>query len=139
MNPSRISKAKRAGGHTVAECLVAFAMLVPIAVIIGRIGLHTEHASRASLLASQSVCDLVNAREVIGSWGFEEVTLEKIESISFPENPEFRAGSREWRASVDEVTEPVQAKRVCLSLQWTHGQSESMSVVGPIVFWVPKP
>ena len=130
---------RRSDGHTVAECLVAFAMLVPIAVIIGRIGLHAEQSNRASLIASHLLCDLINARESIGSWEFDDVSISKIESMSFLENSESRPDSRIWQATVDEVIEPIPAKRVYLSLKWTHGQSDSWSEVGPIIFWVPKP
>ena len=134
-----ITRSTRPTGHTVAECLVAIAMLLPIAILVSKIGLQTERSSRESVLASHALRDLINAREQIGSWPYENVSVARIQSISIPENLAFEASSREWLVSVEEVSEPISAKTISLSMQWTPVRSEFPTEVGPITFWVSKP
>ena len=129
----------RPTGHTVAECLVAIVMLVPIAILVSKIGLQTERSSRETVLAANALRDLVNAREQVGSWEYEDVSLASIQSINIPENPAFEDSRREWLVGIEEVNEPISAKRVSMSLQWTPVRSEFPMEIGPITFWVPKP
>lgn len=136
---SKNSRGTTRSAHTIAECLVAFAMLLPIAVLVGKIGLQTEQASRESALASHAFRDLINAREEIGSWAFNDISQSTIESIPFQKSTEFHEDSRRWVTSIEEETEPIQAMRISLSLQWTSGRSEIPAEVGPITFWVPRP
>ncbi len=133
------TRLSRPTGHSVAECLVAIAMLMPIAILVSKIGLQTERSSRETVLAANALRDLVNAREQVGSWAYEDVSLASVQSITIPENPAFDASRREWLVSVEEVNEPISAKRVSMSLQWTPVRSEFPTEIGPITFWVPKP
>ena len=139
MNADCITRISRPSGHTVAECLVAIAMLVPIAILVSKIGLQTERSSRQTVLAADTLRDLVNAREQVGSWAYEDVSPASIQSITIPENPAFDDSRREWLVSIEEVNEPISAKRVSMSLQWTPVRSEFPTEIGPITFWVPKP
>ena len=134
-----------ANGHTVAECVLAFAILLPIAVLVSKIGLQTERSLRESVHAAQAKRDLSNTREEIGAWAFDSVTVERIQSIPATENQgtmdsprEWPDGPREWLAVVEEVHEPILSKRVSLSLLWTPPQSNLANEVGPITFWVHK-
>ena len=136
---TRSARTNQPTGHTVAECLVAIAMLLPIAILVGKIGLQTERSSRDSVLASHALRDLNNAREQIGAWAYEDVSVARIQSISMPENLAFEASSRKWLTSVEDVSEPISAKRISLSLQWMPARSEFPTEVGPITFWVPRP
>lgn len=114
-------------------------MLLPIAILVSKIGLQTERSSRDSVLASHTLRDLNNAREQIGAWAYEDVSVARIQSISIPENLAFEASSRKWLVDVEIVSEPLSSKRISLSLQWTPVGSEFPTEVGPITFWVPKP
>ena len=114
-------------------------MLVPIAILVSKIGLQTERSSRETVLAADALRDLINAREQVGSWAYEDVSLASIQSIAIPENPAFDDSRREWLVSIEEVNEPISAKRVSMSLQWTPVRSEFPTEIGPITFWVPKP
>ena len=140
MKPKDYStRLSRPTGHTVAECLVAIAMLVPIGILVSKIGLQTERSSRETVLAADALRDLINAREQVGSWAYEDVSIASIQSITIPENQAFDDSRREWLVNIEEVNEPIFAKRVSMSLQWTPVRSEFPTEIGPITFWVPKP
>ena len=140
MKPKDYStRLSRPTGHTVTECLVAIAMLVPIAILVSKIGLQTERSSRETVLAADALRDLINAREQVGSWAYEDVSIASIQSITIPENQAFDDSRREWLVNIEEVNEPIFAKRVSMSLQWTPVRSEFPTEIGPITFWVPKP
>jgi len=134
-NPS----SRRSPGHTIAECLVAFAMLMPIAILVSKVASQTEQASRNSVLASQALRDLMSAREEIGSWEYTRVSSESIQSISFLDSPAFPAASRELQSIVEEVDEPIASKRVSLSLRWSLNNAHASLEIGPITFWIAKP
>jgi hypothetical protein len=133
------------------ECLVAFALLLPLIALIGQMGFQTERANRESILVSGLHRELLNAREVVGSWSFDAVTEERIESIPFAMN-KIKAGngklaasnlvpeySKQWTASVLQVREPIDAKRISLLLKSTPVRSGFPSEVGPLTFWVFLP
>lgn len=139
MQSNGIIRSKKPTGHTIAECLVAISMLMPIAILVSKIGLQTERSSRETVLAADALRDLVNAREQVGAWAYDDISLTSIPSIAIPENPAFVASGRKWLVNIEEVNEPISAKRVSMSLQWTPVHSEFPTQVGPITFWVPKP
>ena len=126
-------------GHTVGECLVAFAMLLPIAVLITKIGFQTETLNRESSLVQMACGDLVNARESIGTWDFESISKSKIESMTIPENIAFRDVTRSWHTIVEDVSEPIVARRITLSMQLVQTNTDIASEVGPLTFWVTNP
>lgn len=134
-----ICRHKPSHGHTVAECIMAFAILLPVAALVSKIGLQTQQSLRDSLLTAQAKSDLVNAREVIGTWEFDDVTVANVQSLPHAEISEVTESQREWLAVIEEVQEPIAAKRVSLSLLWTPPRSTAANEVGPLTFWVVKP
>ncbi|MCY2983325.1 MAG: hypothetical protein NTY15_06755 [Planctomycetota bacterium] len=139
MKDSRNPRLRRNSGHTIAECLMAFAMLVPIAILVTKVALQTEQASRDSALASHGLRELMNAREEIGSWEYSRVSFESIQSIPILESPEFGPLSRSLQAVIEEVEAPIASKRVSLSLHWSNNGQDNTMEVGPITFWIIKP
>jgi hypothetical protein len=134
-----ILRRKPSHGHTIAECMVAFAILVPVAVLVSKIGLQARQSIRASMLAAYAKMDLTNAREKIGAWNFDEVTLANIQSLPHAEYPDAQDSGQEWLAVVEEIQEPIPSKRVSLSLRWTPQRSPEPNEFGPLTFWVYKP
>ncbi len=139
MRDSRYPHLRKNSGHTIAECLVAFAMLVPVAILVTKVALQTEQASRESVLASHGLRDLMNAREEIGSWEYSRVSSESIQSIPILESPEFGPTSRSLQAVVEEVDAPFASKRISLSLHWSNNGQGNTTEFGPITFWIAKP
>ena len=139
MNDSRNPRWRRNSGHTIAECLVAFAMLVPVAILVTKVALQTERTSRDSVLASHGLRELMNAREEIGSWEYSRVSSESIQSIPILESPEFGPSSRSLQAVIEEVDAPIASKRISLSLHWSNNGEGNTTEVGPITFWIVKP
>jgi hypothetical protein len=129
----------RRAGHTVAECLAAFAMLAPIAVLVTKIDWQNDRANRDNSLAAAAHRDLINARETVGSWDFETVSQANIESIDIPLDAEFKDRKRTWLVVVQDVTAPITAKQVTLSMRWNESGQTPVQEAGPITFWVPKP
>lgn len=139
MKPTPRIRTRPSLGQTVAECLIAFAILLPVATLVTKLNLQAEKSSRDSVHASHSMRELVNARELIGTWDFDEITVENIQSIPLRENPVFENNSHEWSVTIEELTLPIPSKRVGLSLKRTAARSEFPVEVGPLTFWVPKP
>jgi len=132
-------RSKPSRGQTVAECLIAFAILLPISVLVTKLNLQAEKSFRDSVHASHSMRDLVNAREMIGTWNFDDVTLDKIRTIPIRENPVFADNSHVWIGTIEDVTLPIPSKRVSLSLKRNAVRSEFPVEVGPLIFWIAKP
>ena len=126
-------------GYTIGECLVAIAMLLPIAALVTKIGIQTENLSRESNRVQVAHRDLINARETIGTWDFDSISQSNIEAIPIPEYNAFQEFARSWKAVVVDETEPMIMKRITLSLQFARANSDNASEVGPLTFWVPKP
>ena len=126
-------------GYTIGECLVAIAMLLPIATLVTKIGIQTENLSRESNRVQVAHRELINARESIGTWDFDSISLSNIEAIPIPDHNAFQEFARSWKAVVVDETEPMIMKRVTLSLQFAQANSDNVSEVGPLTFWVPKP
>ncbi len=134
-----IGRAKPSNGHTIAECILAFAILLPLAALVSKIGLQAKQSLQESVLTAHVNRDLINAREEIGAWRFDDVTVANIQSLPHNEAPDAQDGPREWLTIVEEVQVPVPAKRVNLSLLWRPPRSSSSHEVGPLTFWVRKP
>ncbi len=132
-------RSDRPKGHTVAECILAFAILAPVAVLVNKIATQTQRSLRTSELADQARGSLTNAREEIGSWDYDDVSAANIQSRLSTENRDPSYTSEAWLAVVEEVQEPLPAKRVSLSVLWTSPYSNSPNELGPITFWVRKP
>jgi len=126
-------------GYTVGECLVAIAMLLGIAALVTKIGIQTETLSRESTRVQVAHRDLINARESISTWDFDSISQSSIEAIPIPEYNAFQEFARSWKAVVVDETEPMMMKRITLSLQFARDNSDNVSEVGPLTFWVPKP
>ncbi len=135
----RTSESRVRFGYTIGECLVAIAMLLPIAALVTRIGIQTENLSRESNRVQVSHSDLINARESIGTWDFDSVTQSNIEAMAIPEHNAIQDRARAWKATVVDETEPMILKRVTLSLEIMGAHGDNESEVGPLTFWVPRP
>ena len=123
-------------GASLAEVLVAIALLGMATVAIGRFAVMTKQGLRQRELGTRLSTELLNARERIGSWPQEQLTVEQIGAIPFSAELAEQVDDLKWRAIVEAVEEPTRALRVTLKLECTlQGQSAQPQA---ITFWVAQ-
>jgi hypothetical protein len=121
-------------GTTTMEVIVGCALmataLLTTSIYRTRI-VASSHDLRAATLARAEV---INARELIGSWPADAITETRITELSLREDLRRALPESNWIANVATVDEPIIGKRVFIDLQWTSfGQTHSTS---GITFWV---
>lgn len=127
-------------GTSIAEVIVAIALLGTATVGLGRFAGLTRQGLQQRELSTRLSAELLNARERIGSWPLDRVTVEQIEQIPFSaalsQDSAADLTQRRWRASVEPISEPLSALRVTLHLQYTlHGH---LAEPQAITFWIVR-
>ncbi len=133
-------------GMTLLECMVAMILLSSAFAIVLRfqsktLVVHLEQCTQAKIFQA-----IVSARERIGAWNLEEITVESIQSM--PMNEELLVDNEQprWVASVVDVEEPIQGKKVTIGIQFnrqTPVVTQAPPVQSPLAaihkleFWVP--
>lgn len=121
-------------GTSIAELLVALAILATAMVGVGQFASNTGSGLSQRELSTRIGWELANAREQIGSWQPENINVQQIESLPFSESLNNNLDDLRWRAKVETLTEPARAIRVALTLHCTlHGQPAQPA---SLVFWV---
>lgn len=129
----------RSRGQSVAECLVAIAILMPVIVLVTKNGFQSDRDMDQVRYAHGANGEIINARERIGLWNYDEITTESIATIPFLVEGTRQGMLRTWKCDVVEVSEPIPAKQVTLSIQWTDEKAGITHDTGSLSFWVPKP
>lgn len=125
---------RRRYGTSMAEVIVAIALLGTATAAIGRFAVMTKQGLRERVLGTRLSNELLNARERIGSWPQEQITVEHIEQLPFSKSLAEQVDHLKWRTIVEPMTEPVNALRVTLKLECSlHGQTAQPQA---LTFWV---
>lgn len=121
-------------GTSMAEVIVAIALLGTATVAIGRFAVMTKQGLREREIGARVSNELLNARERIGSWPHEQLTAKRIEELPFSKTLAEQVDNLKWRAIVEPITDPVNARRVTLKLECSlHGQTAQPQA---LTFWV---
>ncbi|MCA9157522.1 MAG: hypothetical protein KDA51_20340 [Planctomycetales bacterium] len=125
---------RRRYGTSMAEVIVAIALLGTATVAIGRFAVMTKQGLRERELGTRLSNELLNARERIGAWPLEQITAEHIEELPFSKSLAEQVDDLKWRTIVESISEPVNALRVTLKLECSlHGQTAHPQA---LTFWV---
>jgi hypothetical protein len=111
------------------------AILVPIGIVIAQLCIQAARSNEGLVSASRSQRTLINARELVGAWKYEQVNEDRITKIPF-EMDALNGTAQEWLVQVTELTIPVSSKQVSMSLLSTNKATGLTSETGPITFWV---
>ncbi|MEO8268851.1 MAG: hypothetical protein ABI557_03965 [Aureliella sp.] len=121
-------------GSSIAEVIVAITLLGTATVAIGRFAVMTQQGLHQRELSTRLSAELLNARERIGSWPQEQISVEHIEGLPFSQTLTEQVDELKWRAIVEPISEPISALRVRLQLECAlHGQTAQSQA---LTFWV---
>lgn len=128
--------AKRAGVSTV-EILVATALLATAITGIGRLAHATQQGLHDRELATRLHWEIGNAREQIGSWGVEGITVARIEALPFSPALTKQLDGLRWHADVQSISEPATALQVSLAIQCLVNSQAAQPA--KLTFWIASP
>lgn len=121
---------------TTAETMVAIAILGIAMAGVGRFVASVNQGLRERELSARIGCELINARERIGSWSPEEITKANIERLPVSEVLMGHLQEAHWKASVSAIEEPASALQVELTLVCKYqGQ---LATPDRLTFWVER-
>ena len=120
------------------EVLVGCGILVAAALTTSMFHARTQASARAVRLAAQARSAVLNAREELGSWPASELSLDRIEQLTIPDELSEALPEARWIINLQQVDEPIQGKRVFIDLQWRGSGGQLQSTSG-ITFWVSEP
>jgi hypothetical protein len=137
MNSSifRNSKGRRTATTTM-EVVVAIALLAVAATLVGRFVGQVKQGLRDRELTARFEWELLNARERIGSWTADRITLERIQQLPISDALASRLKNARLAAAVQNIETPLPALQVTLGLEGElNGQAIQPAV---LTFWVPS-
>ena len=122
-------------GTTQVEMVIACVLLSATIASITAYRRHTLAVGQSAHSASLAQSRLLNARQEIGLWPYDDLQSGWLEKLSFDQDP-FLPDCR-CRAEVSEIEEPIAGKRVTLMLQWQAG--ELSRTTPSLTFGVSRP
>lgn len=143
---------QRVRGYTIAETVVALAILGFVITGIGQFASYINSGIDDLRLSKQIRWEIENARELIGTWPVERVTTENIDQLPISVRLSEELSDAKWKSSVAPVSfsllqssssssgsnnadgTTVPAKTVTLQLQAQY-KGQSISPV-ELTFWV---
>lgn len=125
--------AQRAGVSTV-EILVATALLATAITGIGRLAHSTQQGLRDRELAARLHWEIGNAREQIGTWAADEITVARMEALPFSPALSKQLEGLRWQAKVHSISEPATALQVTLAIQCLVDSQAAQPA--QLTFWV---
>jgi hypothetical protein len=126
-------------GQTVAECLIALAVLLPIATLVAKIGWQSDQSMVSNEITRTANRSIINAMEQTLCWNYEDITPDAIESLSVDQTNASSGWTTALHATVIEIAEPMESKQVTLGLLLEHSKSGQVRESAPLTFWVVKP
>lgn len=118
-----------------AEVLIAIALLVVATSLVGGFVSQVSDGLRDRETSSRLEWELLNAREVIGSWSADEITAERIAELPISAALADRVKNAKLRAIVAQIDKPARAMQVTLGIrcEWQDQLIEPST----LTFWVP--
>jgi hypothetical protein len=132
MTHSRKHRSRHAA--SVAEVVVATAILTIAMTGVGRFAYNIKQGLRTRELSSRMDLEINNLREEVGSWKVEDISSQRIEAIPISDNLQTYLEQPRWEAQVVTLSKPVEAVQVTLSL---HCQIEGQRAKPATrTFWI---
>ena len=117
------------------EVLVAISLLAAATTLVGGFTHQVRSGLRERELSTRCDWELMNARERIGSWPAEKITLEQIQQIPLSDSLTARANNVHLTAAIRNVEKPLPATQITLAIECDlNGQTVQPSI---LTFWVP--
>jgi hypothetical protein len=117
------------------EVVVAIALLAAATTLVGGFVHQVKAGLRDRELSTRCEWELLNARERIGSWPVEQITLQQIQQMPISESLAAQVASARLSAAIQKIEKPVPATQVTLAIECElDGQTVQPSV---LTFWVP--
>ena len=127
------SAALRRYATSTLEVVVSIALLAAATTMVGAFVHRVKVGLRDREFSTRCDWELINARERIGSWPVDQITLEQIRQIPMSES--LTSQNARLAAAIQLIEEPVPATQVTLAIECErNGQTIQPSVV---TFWVP--
>ena len=116
------------------EVLVAIALLAVATTLVGGFVHQVQAGLRDRELSTRCDWELLNARERIGSWRTEQITLEQIRQIPVSDSLTSLVENAHLTASIQDIEKPLPAKQITLAIECDlKGQTVQPSI---LTFWV---
>ena len=116
------------------EVVVAIALLAAATTMVGGFVHQVKAGLRDRELSTRCDWELMNARERIGSWPVEQITLQQIQQISLSESLTAHIANAHLSAAIQQIKKPVPAIQVTLAIEGELNEQTIQPSV--LTFWV---
>jgi hypothetical protein len=118
------------------EVFVAISLLIAASALVGAFVHQVQSGLRDRELSTRCDWELMNAREQIGSWPPERISVEQIQQMPLSDSLSTQLAKAYLTASIQNIEKPMPAKQVTLAIECDlHGQIVQPSI---LTFWVPS-
>ncbi len=133
--PLRLKAPRSRAATSTLEVVIAVGLLAAAAWSVGQF-VHQVHTGlKERELSTRCDLELMNARERIGSWPVERLTLDQIQQLPLSESLRNQMTDAHLTATIQPIEAPRPATQVTLAIECNHkGQTIQPSV---LTFWVP--
>ncbi len=118
------------------EMLVAVSLLAFAVTAMGQFVSQVNSGLRDRELSARLGWEIMNARELIGTWPIEDITVEQIEKLLVSEPLAKSLTDAKFKALVVPVDEPLAAIRVTLALECKLAGQLAQPAV--LTFWIAR-
>lgn len=126
--------ARRASVTT--EAVVSIIILAAATAVVSRFAATFQAGLKERKLAAQIGVEIVNTRELIGTWSLERVTSKNIAELPVGASLSDRLENARWEATIVDIDKPLSLRQVTLQLRCDYkGQRAAPE---SLTFWVSK-
>ncbi len=129
-------RSERRTATSTLELVIAFGLLVLAASMVGRFVSQVKRGLKERELSARIEWELINDRELIGSWSPDQITRERIEQIPLSKSLANRLTTGRLVAQVSHIEEPIAAEQVTLAIACERGGQTMEPAV--LTFWIPS-
>jgi len=128
----RIQATRRASITT--EAVVSIIVLAAATAVVSRFAATFQAGLKERELAAQIGVEIVNTRELIGTWSLERITSENIAELPVGTSLSDRLENVRWEAAVVDIDKPLPLRQLTLLLLCDYrGQRAALE---SLTFWV---
>ena len=116
------------------EVVVAIALLAAATTMVGGFVHQVKAGLRDRELSTRCDWELMNARERIGSWPVEQITLQQIQQIPLSESLTAHIANAHLSASIQKIERPQSATQITIAIEGELNEQTIQPSV--LTFWV---
>ncbi len=113
-------QSKARSGTTLVETLISSMMIATALGLIVEFRAKSVGVQIDQIYQAKALLAIASTREIVGSWDFDHVTAEAIQSLPMNEELVTQNLRPKWFASVEEIDEPIIGKRVTLGMYYAE-------------------